>query len=195
MEGAELSTLPTWVTTVDRFREARPDGRVLDPPGGESEAAGPGVDPEPIDYDEDPYGEYFEGDGFGLRALHGGRSREWDRTDLDPKDRVLGVESGADALGFPRPVLEDVGGVVTARVGSLDVVTFATPDGLHAFEDPGHEFRPAGDPGRFRADGTVWDGSTGEADDGRRLERLPSIRTFAFAWQDDHGSEAFFEGS
>ena len=193
MEGTTLSTLPAWVTTYDRFREARPDGQVLEPPGGESEAAGPGVDPEPIDYDEDPYREYFESDGFGLRALHGGRSREWNRTDLDPKDRVLGVESGGVAVGFPQPVLEDAGGVVTATVGDLEVVAFATPDGLHAFEDPGFEFRSADDPGRFRADGTTWNGVTGEAADGRTLDRVPAILTFAFAWQDDHGPDGFFE--
>ena len=193
MEETALSTLPAWVTTYDRFRQARPDGQVLDPPGGESEAAGSGVDPEPIDYDEDPYREYFESDGFGLHALHGGRSREWGRTDLDPKTAVLGVEFGDVAVGFSRPAVEGAGGVVSASIADREVVAFATPDGLHAFEDPGHEFRPAGDPGRFRADGTVWDGSTGEADDGRRLDRLPSLRTFAFAWQDDHGPDGFFE--
>lgn len=53
MEGTELSTLPAWVTTFDRLHEVRPEGQVLEPPGGESEAAGPGVDPEPIDYGAD----------------------------------------------------------------------------------------------------------------------------------------------
>jgi hypothetical protein len=193
MDGAELSTLPAWVTTVDRFREARPSGQVLVQPGGESEAAGPGADPEPIDYDEDPYREYVESDGFGLRALHGGSSREWNRADLDPKTIVVGVEVAEAALGFPRPAVEAAGGVVTASVGDLAVVVFATADGLHAFEDPGHEFRPAETQGRFLGDGTTWDGSTGEAADGRTLVRVPAIRTFAFAWQDDHGRDGFFQ--
>ena len=193
MDGATLTTLPAWVTTFERFRDARPAGRVLAPPGGESEASGPGADPEPIDYDEDPYREYVESDGYGLRALHGGESREWERTDLDPKTIVIGVEAAGAALGFPRPAVEGAGGVVMARVGDLAVVVFATPDGLHAFEDPGHEFRPAEAEGRFRADGTTWDGSTGEAADGRSLDRVPTIRTFAFAWQDDHGPDGFFQ--
>jgi hypothetical protein len=196
MEGSELSALPAWVTTFERFREANPEGEVLAPPGGESEAAGEGTEPDPIDYDEDPYRDYFESDGFGLRALHGGRSREWDRTDLEPKTIVIGVTTDEAALGFPRPVVEDAGGVVTDSVGDLPVVVFATPDGLHAFENPapGHEFRSTDDPGQFQGDETTWDGATGEAVDGRSLDRVPAIRTFAFAWQDDHGSERFFDG-
>lgn len=74
-------------------------------------------------------------------------------------------------------------------------MTFATPDGLHAFENPGHEFRPTDDSGRFSTDGTTWDGVTGEAADGRTLDRVPAILTFAFAWQDDHGPDGFFDGS
>jgi hypothetical protein len=33
---------------------------------------------------------------------------------------------------------------------------------------------------------------TGESADGRRLDRLPTRRLFAFAWQDDHGPDAFW---
>lgn len=46
--------------------------------------------------------------------------------------------------------------------------------------------------GTFRADGTRWEGATGEAADGRRLRRLPARRLFAFAWQDDHGPASFY---
>ncbi|MFQ3293556.1 MAG: hypothetical protein ACI8VE_000619 [Natrialbaceae archaeon] len=194
MDGAELSAEPAWVTTFDRFRQVRPSGQVLAPPGGESETAGSGTDQEPIDYDENPYREYVESDGFGLRALHGGSSREWNRTDFDPKTIVIGVQADEAALGFPRPAIEEAGGVVTASVGDLGVLVFATPDGLHAYADPGHEFRSTEMDGRFSGDGTTWDGVTGQAADGRSLRRLPAIRTFAFAWQDDHGSDGFFDG-
>ena len=194
LAGAELSVRPSWVTTMRRFREARPDGEVLAPPGGESEASGPGTEPEPIDYDEAPYEEYFESEGFGLRALHGGSSRDWENEALAPKAIVLGVESGDEALGFPWSTVDDAGGVVTATVGELETVVFATADGVFAFENPGYDFRAIGN-GQFRADGTTWDGATGEASDGRSLERLPARRAFAFAWRDDHGPDRFFDGT
>jgi hypothetical protein len=190
-DGTTLEVLPAAVTTWRAFRDARPDGTVLAPPGGESEASGPSDDPEPIDYDEDPYDAYFETDGFGLSAHRGTGGREWDRDDLDPKTVVLGVECGGEALGFPLPVVEAAGGVVTGAVGDTDVVVFATDGGIHAFERPAAEFESVD--GGFRADGAVWDGTTGRSDDGRALRRLPSRRLFAFAWQDDHGPDAFYD--
>jgi hypothetical protein len=214
LEGESLRVLPSSVTTYRRFRETHPEGRVLQRPGGASEASGPDEDPEPIDYDDAPYADYFDSDGFGLAAHRGegdedsegnggdDGGREWDREDLDPKTVVLGVESGedgegeeddADSLGFPLPRVEAAGGVVQATVGGRDLAVFATPDGIHAFENPGYEFAPVeGADDRFRADGTSWDGATGESDDGRTLERVPARRLFAFAWQDDHGRDAFW---
>jgi len=165
---------------------------VLARPGGTSEASGPGRDPEPIDYDEEPYREYVESDGFGLDAHHGHGGREWNREDLAPKAVVLGIERGDEALGFPLERVKGAGGGVTAEVGGLRVAIFATPDGIHAFESDGLEFEPADDPGRLRADAAEWDGATGESDDGRVLDRLPARRLFAFAWQDDHGPDAFW---
>jgi len=166
---------------------------VLSAPGGESEAASDGDDPAPIEYDDGPYDAYFEMDGFGLAAHRGsGDEREWDREDLDPKTVVLGVERDGDAVGFPVDRVEANGSVATATVGGHGVVAFATPDGVHAFADPGFAFERAAEPGTYRADGARWDGATGESDDGRALERLPARRLFAFAWQDDHGPDAFW---
>jgi hypothetical protein len=223
LEGESLRVRPAAVTTYERFREHHPDGVVLQRPGGESEASGSGDDPEPIDYDDAPYADYFESEGFGLDAHRAESGREWDRDDIDPKTVVLGVENrdeadGAeDALGFPLPRVADAGGVATAAVGDLSVVVFATPDGVHAFENPGYEFEPVADDGKndggenddganddgkndvatagtVRADGTRWDGTTGESDDGRQLDRVAARRLFAFAWQDDHGPDAFWSG-
>jgi hypothetical protein len=42
------------------------------------------------------------------------------------------------------------------------------------------------------ADDTTWDPVTGESADSRRLDRLPTRRLFAFAWQDDHGPDTFW---
>jgi hypothetical protein len=59
------------------------------------------------------------------------------REDLHPKDVVLGVGDGDDALGFPRSRLVAAGGVGAATVGERAVVAFATPDGVHGYEHPG----------------------------------------------------------
>jgi len=204
LDGEALRVRPAAVTTYERFREEYPDGLVLQRPGGESETSGPGDDLEPIDYDDAPYAEYFESEGFGLGAHRGEGGREWDREDLDPKTVVLGVEGRSeadeakDALGFSLPRVEAAGGVATAEVGGQPVVVFATPDGIHAFENPGYEFEPAGSEGEnrgtFEADGTHWDAATGESDDGRELDRVAARRLFAFAWQDDHGPDALWSG-
>ncbi|WP_049930973.1 DUF3179 domain-containing protein [Halosimplex carlsbadense] len=189
--GDTLSVQPASVLPWGRFRDAHPDGVVLRRPGGESEAASEGDAPAPIDYDESPYSDYFESDGFGLAAHRGDGSREWDGDDLDPKTVVLGVEVGDKAVGFPLPRVRDADGVVRATVGARDIVVFATPDaGIHGYVDPGYAFVVT--EGGVAADGTVWDPATGRAADGRALERLPTCRLFAFAWRDDHGPDAFY---
>ena len=190
-EGESLSVRSAAMLSVREFRESYPDGVVLDPPGGESEAASDDDEPVPIDYDAAPYGAYASGDGFGLAAHRGEASRrEWTGPpDLDPKTVVLGVESGDDALGFPVSRVRAAGGVVRATVGEQETVVFATEDGIHAYAAPRHEFEST-DAGVV-GDGTTWDPNTGAAADGRQLDRLPSRRLYAFAWIDDHGPDAF----
>jgi hypothetical protein len=46
----------------------------------------------------------------------------------------------------------------------------------------------------LRVDGTAWDPITGASDGDRQLRRVPARTLFAFAWQDDHGPDAFYEG-
>ena len=191
-EGESLSVRPAAMLSVREFRDSYPDGVVLAPPGGESEAASDGDEPAPIDYDASPYEEYAAGEGFGLAAHRGeaGR-REWNGPDdLDPKAVVVGVESDGDAVGFPAPWVRAAGGVVRTTVGERDVVAFATGDGVHAYADPGHGFEMT-DAGVV-ADGTTWDPKTGVSADGRRLERVPSRRLYGFTWSDDHGPDAFY---
>lgn len=207
LAGTGLDVHPAAVWPVERFATeyalgdgpddpgGRPAGEVLAPPGGASEAASEGDDPAPIDYDAGPYERYFETDGFGLAAHRGtGSDREWERDDVDPKAVVLGLERDGEALGVPLERVEAADGVVRVTVGGESVVVFATDDGVHAFADPGVAFEATGDDGRFTSDGTTWDGATGVAADGRRLDRLPARRLFAFAWQDDHGPDAFWSG-
>ncbi len=191
LAGETLSVRPAAMLSWTAFREEYPEGEVLQPPGGKSEAGSEDADPVPIEYEDDPYRDYFDGEGFGLAARKGRQSRDWPRDDLDPKTVVLGLEADGEALGIPLPVVEDRGGVLAVAVGDTDAVVFATDQGIHAFRDLRYEFEPKPVVDGFRADGTTWNGATGRAADGRHLERLPARRLFAFAWRDDHGDDAF----
>jgi hypothetical protein len=179
LEGAELDVLPARTMRNSRFRECYPDGLVLRPPGGESEAASDTDEPAPIDYDARPYRDYLEGEGFGLGGHRGTGSRAWGRSDLPPKAVVLGVEHDGEALGFRLPRVAESDGVACTSVGGLDVVAFAAAGGAAAFEDPGHEWARARR-GAVSADGALWDPTTGEGDDGRRLAPVAARRPFAF---------------
>ena len=191
-EGESLAVRPISMVTWEQFQASYPDGIVLQKPGGRSEAASEDDSPASIEYDQSPYEAYFEMDGFGLAAHRGEQSREWDRQDdLMPKTVVLGVEIGDDAVGFPLPWVQNDGGIVQTTVGDQDVVVVAGKTaGVHGFVDPGYAFEWAGTD--LRGDGTTWDPATGRSADGRRLQRLPTRRLFAFAWQDDHGPDAFY---
>jgi len=189
-EGRRLATVPTTTATWRAFRESHPDGVVLQPVRG---GDGPGERPPAAEYDMAPYRRYHDDDAFGLHAMRGeGEPRTWDRTDLDAKTHVLGVVHDGDAVGYPRPRVEAAGGVVTDAVGGRDIVVVARDGALQAFVDPGLDFRSG--EGGLVADGATWDPVTGESDDGRRLERVPARTLFAFAWQDDHGPDAFYAG-
>jgi Protein of unknown function (DUF3179). len=189
LEGEALILRPGQVLTWAEFTGAYPEGLVLQPADEPSEAASDTDSPAPVAYDEDPYREYIERDGFGLDAHRGGESRAWDREDIDPKTVVLGIERGGEAVGYPAPWVREAGGVVTDGRGDTQLVVFAAEE-LQAFESPGHTFERVD--GQFRADGTVWDPVTGESEDGRRLDPVPARRLFAFTWQDDHGPDAFY---
>jgi hypothetical protein len=191
LEGAKLTVRPAGILSWAAFTEAHPDGVVLQPPNIASEAASDDDQPAAVDYQDNPYEDYLEGEGFGLAARREGGSRSWDRDDLGPKTVVLGIEHGDEAVGYPAPRVAEQGGVVTDKVGGLAVVVFATDDGIHAFEDPGYDFEPTAD--GVQADGTIYNPATGESEAGAGLDRVPSRRLFAFTWQDDHGPDAFFE--
>ncbi|WP_254820830.1 DUF3179 domain-containing protein [Haloglomus halophilum] len=193
--GDSLSVRPGAMLSWREFRDAHPDGVVLQPPGGKSEAASDDDDPAPIDYDTSPYADYFAGEGFGLAAHRGtDDDREWTRDDLRPKTAVLGFETDDTALGFPLPRVLDAGGVVQTTVEERPVLVVATEAGdIHGFADPRIQFGWTG--AGLVGDGTTWDPATGRAADGRRLDRLPARRVFAFTWRDDHGPDAFYDAN
>ena len=186
LEGAKLDVLPASLVSYEAFREAHPDGVVLQPAQGRDGTQSPRTH-----YDMEPYERYAQSEMFGLYGMRGeGRQRSWNRADLDPKDVVLGVEADGDAVGYPIRRVEAAGGVVTDTVGGLAVVIVAADGSISGFEDPGFafEFRD----GDLVADGATWDPATGRASDGRHLTPVPSRRLFAFAWQGARGEDAFY---
>jgi hypothetical protein len=188
LEGTRLSVLPAPMVSWGRFSADHPDGVVLQPVRGDGT-----VRSSRETYDMDPYERYADSGEFGLYGMRGeGERRSWDRDDIDAKTVVLGVEVGDGAVGYPVPRIEAAGGVVTDSIGRRSIVVVTTDDGIHAFENPGFAFERRD--GSVHADGTTWDLATGESADGRTLERVPARRLFAFAWQDAHGRDAFFEG-
>ena len=72
----------------------------------------------------------------------------------------------------------------------LAVDVLADETGFHAFEHP--EFDLERVDGELVGDGATWNPVTGWSNDGRTLSRVPAKRVFAFAWQDDHGPDAFY---
>ncbi|MFB6111920.1 MAG: DUF3179 domain-containing protein [Halobacteriaceae archaeon] len=191
LAGRELTVKPATMITEGDFRAQYPEGLLLQPPGTESEAAGDGPEPERPNYDQDPYREYERAEGFGIEVHRGvGEGRDWTRDDLDPKAVVLGLELAEAAKGYPLGWVRDVGGVVQDTLGDRAVLVVAGASGIHAYEDPGYDWSIVA--GQLEADGTTWGTHTGASEDGRTLSRLPARRLFAFAWQDDHGPEAFW---
>jgi hypothetical protein len=191
-ESRELNVRPAGVLTWETFRAEYPKGVVLQPARMESEAASDTDEPAPVEYEDDPYREYFESDGFGLGAHRDGDGRAWDRDDLHPKTTVLGIERGGEALAYPETRVREAGGLVEDAVGGAEILVVASGDRLHAYDHPGHEFEWTTE-GTLRGDGTVWNPATGRSEDGRRLTRVPSQQLFAFTWQDDHGPDTFYD--
>lgn len=216
LQGHSLTRLSGPVMSVDAFETTHPDGVILQPPGGRSEAAGVGDEPEPIDYNTEPYGDYTEMEEFGLSAHRGTGTREWRIETLAPKDPIFGIEVAGNPVGFPVAAVAQQGGVVTTTVGDQSVVVFETDTGVRAFENPGFRWQETA--AGFRAepveDGAADDqppsaalyaGTTGEPVDAPAahtgeaggaaadpLDPIPGIHLFAFAWIDDHGLESVY---
>jgi hypothetical protein len=188
LEGATLQSLPVAIRPVGDVLAEDPDALVLQP----ERARGDPAEALRTTYDSKRYRGYHMSEDFGLRAMRGeGPERSWDRSDLGPKTPVLGIERGEAAVGYPQPIVESAGGVVQDAVAGDRIVVVAAEDRLHAYADSGHAFEYRD--GRLHADGATWDPETGESDDGRQLERLVGRYLYAFAWQDAHGPDSFFE--
>lgn len=191
LAGETLSVIPAIVTTWTRYRSIVDDPLVLSETEMESEAASAGSSPAAIDYSRDPYRRYFDSSGFGLAAHRNqAEERTWNRDDLDPKDVVLGLGTGEQAVAVPRPWALDRARVLTVPFQTQRIVVFTTDSGMYAYEHPGFDLGfESGE--RVAGDGTMWNAVSGQSQDGRQLDRVPTRREFAFTWQDDHGSSSF----
>jgi len=191
LSGERLTVLSAIETTWAQYEALVEEQCVLSETDMESEAASSSDSPARIDYDRNPYERYFSSPGFGLAAHRNqAEERTWDRKDLEPKSRVVGLGVGTDAVGVPRPWVRDRDNVVSVTAGDHDAVVFATGSGTYAYRDPGFTFAHASGE-RFEGDDTTWHAVAGTSEDGRTLERLPSKWEFAFTWQDDHGPDRF----
>lgn len=194
--GVSLEIRPAGMMPFERFAKAHPDGLVLERPDGPHPVVIPAEDggeltteTTEIDYSVDHFAEYVESDWLGSRSRESARA--WNRTDIAAKEIVLGIEVDDGAIGIPQ---SRVAAVERVSVGDVAVVVFDVDGELHAFEAPGFTFEQTAT-GTYLGDGTEWDGATGQAADGRALDRIPARRLFAFAWQADHGPDAFYLGT
>ncbi len=187
-EGSKLPILVSQLMTWNQFRETYPDGLVLQAVHGNNTS----MESPAARYDMKPYERYKSSEEFGLFGMRSqGERRTWNRTDLDAKTVVLGIEYAGTAKAYPIPVVGAQGGVITDSIGDLSIVVILTADQIVAYENPGYEFSNKNE--TIYGDGTQWDPVTGEGDDGRVLTPVPSRRMFAFAWQDAHGEDSFYK--
>ena len=188
LEGTTLRSLSTAVVPVGDFLEEHPDGEVLQP----HRTSGDPAEALRTSYESKRYQGYHMAEDFGLRAMRGeGPERSWDRTDFGPKTPVLGIDRDDAAMGYPLPIVEAAGGVLRDTIGGESVLVVAADGRLHAFRDPGFGLERRD--GELRGDGTTWDPATGNSDDGRQLDRVTARHLYAFAWQDAHGPDSFYE--
>ncbi|HEV8280263.1 MAG TPA: DUF3179 domain-containing protein [Candidatus Limnocylindrales bacterium] len=189
--GAKLTFLPAQIVSLADFERAHPAGDVLSRDTGFSR-----------DYGRNPYVGYdtVDQNPFLFDGVLDGR--------LPPKERVVTIGDGDEAMAFPYSELRKVG-VALARAGGNEIVVFWTPGTASALEDPNIDeskdigasgaFRPAVDgrrltfarnggedaPIRDRETGSTWS-VTGIATDGEltgsRLEPVVHGDYFWFAW-------------
>ena len=190
LTDTQLTFLPSQIVSLSDFAAAYPLGTVLSRDTG-----------NPRDYGRNPYPGYDRADQepFLFEGVLDGR--------VAPKERVVTVELGDEAVAYPYAELRDVG-LVNDRVAGEAIVVIWQPGTASALDAPLiDEGQDAGATGVFRPEadgrmltfsreapdapiidtetGSTWD-VTGRAIDGRlegaRLEPIPHGDHFWFAW-------------
>ena len=180
--GANLTLVPSSLTTWGAWRADYPETRVLRPPP----ESGTITDARARDYARDPYENYDEIRRVGIT---GSDNAADDR--LHPKTVVIGVSTGDVARAYPLDRVESAG-VVTDSVGDLPVVVTTDPGGsLVAYDrrvdGESLSFAATENDAFLAAGGSRWRVVSGQAVDGpyegrtlsRANERSP---LFWFAW-------------
>jgi len=135
LTGRKLTFLPAQIVSLADFERAHPDGDVLSRDTG-----------NPRDYGRNPYVGYdtVDQNPFLFDGVLDGR--------LAPKERVVTVGEGSDAVGFPYSELRKAG-VATAAVGGDEIVVLWTPGTASALDGPNiDENEDIGATGVFRPD-------------------------------------------
>ena len=191
LTGAKLTFLPAQIVSMDTFASTWPDGDVLSRDTG---------DPRP--YGRNPYPGYDTPDErpFLFEGSLNGR--------VAPKERVVAVGEGEDAIAFPWSLLAETG-IATERAGGEPIVVFWVPGTVSALDEaliddsadvgssgvfrpemdgaPLTFERPAGPAGPIVdvETGSTWS-ITGRATEGplagRKLEPVLHGNHFWFAW-------------
>jgi len=117
LTGKRLTFLPAQIVSLADFEAAHRDGDVLSRETGFSR-----------DYGRNPYVGYDEANDnpFLFEGVVDGR--------LAPKERVVTVGSGSEAVAFPYTELRKVG-VASATVGGDEIVVFWTPGAASALDN------------------------------------------------------------
>ncbi|MDP9386486.1 MAG: DUF3179 domain-containing protein [Actinomycetota bacterium] len=188
LAGKVLEALPVSTVSWEDFRNAHPDGLVLSRQTGFDRDYGRNPYPGYDDVDTSPF--LFEGEVDGRLAA---------------KTRIVGVESGGDAVAITLDLLSERR-VVPVTAGGQDLVVWWKPGTASALDssrvadgrDVGASgvlvptvdgrtlhFEPAGDEFVDTETGTRWD-VLGRAVsgplEGRSLQAVPHVDTFWFAW-------------
>jgi hypothetical protein len=118
LTGKRLTFLPAQIVSLADFEATHPDGDVLSRDTGHSReyGANPYIGYDTVD--QDPFLFIGETDGR-----------------LPPKERVVTVGDGSDAMAFPYSELRKVG-VATATVAGDTIVVFWTPGTASALDRP-----------------------------------------------------------
>ena len=191
LTGAKLTFLPAQIVSLDAFAATWPEGDVLGRDTGNPRPYGRNPYPGYDTPDERPF--LFEGSLNGRVA---------------PKERVVAVKVGEDAIAFPWSSLAETG-IATETVGGEPIVVFWVPGTVSALDEALiDESADVGSSGVFRPEldgspltferpegpagpivdvetGSTWS-ITGRATDGpltgRQLEPVHHGNHFWFAW-------------
>jgi hypothetical protein len=169
-KGARLASVPVAWTTWGQWRSAHPETQVLSTRTGFLRA-----------YGKDPYGSYDDPGSYYHKggAMFPLLSRG---DDFRPKEVVIGIDDGSEALAIPKTALRKQG-LITTKLGGDPVVVLYDPsvDDARAWRTGGRSFS-VHEGAIVDERGARWD-SFGRSDRGEQLEFVHSFDLMWFAWK------------